>query len=183
MPRGRKQLRPLAKLPLGYTRFNETGLAPRRMAQRMKPRSGLRTGCDAFCFFSKSAMAAESVRGFTMVSVGASATTSESLQLWTADPNRVAQPERRSLEGPPAAFVMHWGDEVAFVPTHWASSRIAGRRETEYISAANDETATASSSSAISNSPITNPRRPHLPGRRSASTSIPPSCRPTCCGV
>jgi len=115
-------------------------------------------------------MAAESVRGLrTTVLATLSATTRESLQVWIAAPIRVAQPERRSLDGPPAACAMHRGEEVAFFPTHSVSSLVAaGRRETEYISAAKVETATASSSTAISSSPITKPRRPRFPGRRSA---------------
>src|SRR5258705_1281641 len=136
----------------------------------MKPRSGLSTGgWDSFCFFSSKAIAAESVRGLRIVPALLSATTSESLQVWIAAPMRVAQPERRSLDGPPAAWAMHLGEAVAFFPTHSVSSLVAaGRRETEYIKAAKDETATASSSNAISSSPITKPRRPRFPGRRSA---------------
>lgn len=39
----------------------------------------------------------------------------------------------------------------------------SGRRETEYINAAKDETATASSSNATSSSPIMKPRRRRVP--------------------
>jgi len=138
----------------------------------MKPRSGLSTGCDAFCFFSSSAIAAESVRGFRIVIPELSANRSESLHAFAADPTRVAQPERSSVAGPPAARAMHLGDDVAFFPTQAGSSLATGRRETEYMRAAKDETATARSRSATSSSPITNPRRPRFPGRRPASILV-----------
>jgi hypothetical protein len=123
----------------------------------MKPKSGLSIDRDSF-FFSSRAMAAESVRGRRIVSLELSATTSESLQLRAATPVSVAQPERKSLDGPPAAFCIH-SVEAAFLPTQAASSTVGGRWETEYIRAASEETATARSRKAISSSPMTNPRR------------------------
>jgi hypothetical protein len=52
-----------------------------------------------------------------------------------------------------------------FFATHATGSRgsDSGRRDTEYIKAARDETATASSSNATSSSPITKPRRLRVP--------------------
>ena len=133
----------------------------------MKPKSGLSAGREAFCFFSRSAIAAESVRGLRIVSLAESTAASESRQLWIEAPVRVAQPERRSLDGPPAAFAMH-SAELAFVPTHAVSSTVTGRRETEYMRAASEETATVRSRSAISSSPMMKPRRAAVPCAESA---------------
>src|SRR6266705_6305144 len=108
----------------------------------MKPRSGLSTARESFSFFSSSAIAAESVRGLRIVCPELSVTMRESLQLRADGPVRVAHPDRRSLDGPPAACAMHLA-EVVFFPTHAVSSRVAARRETEYMRAAREETATA----------------------------------------
>src|SRR2546423_4460881 len=125
----------------------------------MKPRSGLGTG-RSFSFFASIAKAAESVRALSIVSSELSPLTSVSLQLRIAKPTLVAHPDRSSFEEPPSLerIDKHLADE-AFLPTHSALSAADGRRETEYMRAASEETATASSSSAINSSPMTNPRR------------------------
>ena len=133
----------------------------------MKPRSGLSVGRDAFCFFSSSAIAAESVRGLRIVSLELSASARESMQLFTEAPVRVAQPDLKSLDGPPAAVERHSG-ELALVPTHAVSSTITGRRETEYMSAAKEETATVRSRTAINSSPMMKARRAVVPCAESA---------------
>jgi len=150
----------------------------------MKPRSGLRGARAASCFLATIASDAESVRDFTIVSSRLSKPAPCSLQLRAADPAFATHPARRSF----AALVCaecetQLPGSFPFLATHAADSlcSASGRRETEYINAAKDETATASSSSATSSSPITKPRRPRVPERCSPGTSIPPSYRPTYC--
>ena len=149
----------------------------------MKPRSGLSVERCAFCFFASSAIATESVLGLTTVPSELSPVTTVSLQSRWSYTERVAHPERRSLDGPPAASMAGTHLPVAAaLAEHSAAARAVGRRETEYMRAAREETATASSNNAISSSPITKPRRARCAGLPSAGTSTPPSCRPTCCG-
>jgi len=150
----------------------------------MKPLSGLSLARCAFCFFASSAIATESVRGFTTTPPpDVSPVRAESWQSRWSKTERVAHPGRRSLDGPPAAA----GRPGTHLPVaaalaeHSVSARApVGRRETEYMSATSEETATVSSKTAISNSPITKPRRARCAGLPSAGTSIPPSCRPRC---
>ena len=149
----------------------------------MKPLSGLTLARCAFCFLASSTSAAESVRAFTTTAPpDESPVARESLQSRWSNTERVAHPGRRSLDGPPA--VGRAGTHLpvaAALAEHSASARAApGRRETEYMSATSEETATASSNTATSNSPITKPRRARCAGLPSAGTSIPPSCRPRC---
>jgi hypothetical protein len=148
----------------------------------MKPRSGLRGARAASCFFATIASDAESVRDLTIVSSRLSKPSTDSHPRAVV-PIFAAQPDRSSLE---AALCVGCGTQFPgnfpFFATHSTGSCDAsGRRDTEYISAARDDTATASSSNATSSSPITKPRRPRVPQRCSPGTSIPPSCRPTYC--
>ncbi|MEA2761885.1 MAG: hypothetical protein QOD47_1169 [Gemmatimonadaceae bacterium] len=150
----------------------------------MKPRSGLRGARAASCFFATVASDAESVRDFTIVSSTLSKPAPTSLQLRALAPTLAAQPERKSFD---AALCGECETQLPgnfpFLATHAAASRgsASGRRETEYINAARDETATASSSNATSSSPITKPRRLRFPERCSPGTSTAPSCRPMYC--
>jgi hypothetical protein len=81
-------------------------------------------------------------------------------------PILAAHPERRSLEAP---LVVEREPQLPGIfpsfATHTTGSRgsASGRRDTEYMSAARDDTATASSNSATSSSPITKPRRLGVP--------------------
>jgi hypothetical protein len=124
----------------------------------MKPLSGLSTA--RFSFFVIFASDAESVRAFTTVPPTLSTLTTESLHARWSKTERVSHPERSSLAGPPAATGAAVGTHfpvAAWLAVQTVSERPAGRRETEYISAANDDTATARSNSATSSSPITKP--------------------------
>jgi hypothetical protein len=148
----------------------------------MNPRSGLSVR-DDLGFLGSIAIDAESVRALMIVSLELSVPGRVSLQPPETNPASVAQPERRSVAGPPPAErATHLPERATVFPAHSTSFRAAGRCETEYMSAARDETATASSKTAINSSPITNPRRSPRPDVGSAGTSTPPSCRPTCCG-
>src|SRR6059058_3951621 len=111
----------------------------------MNPRSE-RTDClCSFCFLASSAIAVESVRALTTASEELSSLPTVSLQLRWSNTERVAQPDRRSLDSVLCAGLAgtHF-PLAASLATHSASA-LAGRRETEYISAANEETATTSS--------------------------------------
>src|SRR6478609_8336646 len=122
----------------------------------MNPRSGLSVRVD-FGFFGSIAIDAESVRALIIVSLELSAPGTGSLQPPETNPASVAQPERRSVAGPPPTErATHLPDRATLFATHSTSLRAAGRCETEYISAARDETATASNRTAINSSPITN---------------------------
>jgi len=130
--------------------------------QRMKPRSVRAAALCAFCFFASSAIAAESVRGFTTVSPGLPAPASDtvSLQFRESNTERVAHPERSSFDAGVAGAAGFSGTHLpvaAALAAHSLSRRPAARAETEYMSAASDDTATARSSNATSSSPITNP--------------------------
>ena len=148
----------------------------------MKPRSGLWLVRAAFSFFSSNASDAESVRDLTIVSSELSKPTGESLHPRAELPLFAAHPERRSFEAP---FAVERGEQLPGVAPLFATqatgSRVSGRRDTEYISAAREDTATASSNSATSSSPIMKPLRSRFPDRPSPDTSIPPNCRPRCC--
>jgi hypothetical protein len=150
--------------------------------QRMNPLSGLTTARCAFCLFANSASDTESVRGLRTAPSEVSLVTTVSLHSRWSKTDRVAQPDRRSFDGPPTtgAAGTHF-PVAAALAAQSASAFAVGRRETEYMRAAKEETATASSNSAISSSPMTKPRRARCAGRPSAATSIPPNCRPTCC--
>ena len=148
----------------------------------MKPRSGLWLARAAFSFFASNASDTESVRDLTIVSLELSAPTSESLHPRAEPPLFAAHPERRSLDAPPTVERDEQLPGAApLFATQATGSRASGRRDTEYISAAREDTATARSSSATSSSPIMKPRRSRFPYRPSPATSIPPSCRPRCC--
>jgi hypothetical protein len=148
----------------------------------MNPRSGRRGAWRAASsFFAIIASDAESVRDFTIVSPRLSNPRTESPQPRAVVPTFVTHPERRSLDAPfCVARETHSLGSFPFFATHTTGSRASasGRRETEYINAARDETATASSSIATSSSPITKPRRLRVPERCSPGTSTAPSCRP-----
>ena len=150
--------------------------------QRMNPLSGLSTKRCAFCRFASSAIDTESVRGLRTAPSEVSLVTTVSLHSRWSKTDRVAQPDRRSFDGPPTtgAAGTHF-PVAAALAAQSVSACAVGRRETEYMRAANEETATASSNSAISSSPMTKPRRARCAGRPSAATSMPPNCRPTCC--
>lgn len=151
----------------------------------MKPLSGRRGTRAASCFFATIATDAESVRDFTTVSFRLSKPAPCSLHPRVALPAFATHPERRSFEALLCVVcATQFPGSFPFFATHAAGSleSASGRRETEYISAARDETATASSSNATSSSPITNPRRLRVPKRCSPDTSIPPSYPPTCSG-
>src|SRR6266699_6869836 len=131
----------------------------------MKPLSVRPAALCAFCFFASSAMAAESVRGLTTVSPGLAVPVlnTVSLQFRESYTERVAHPDRNSFEAGVAVGAATAGFSGTHLPIaaalaeHSASARVVGRRETEYISAANEDTATASNNNAISSSPITKP--------------------------
>ena len=147
----------------------------------MKPRSGLWLVRAAFSFFASNASDAESVRDLTIVSSELSAPTSVSVHPLAELPLFAAHPERRSLDAPPTVEREEQLPAAApLFATQATGSRASGRRDTEYISAAREDTATASSNSATSSSPIMKPRRSRFPDRPSPATSIPPSCRPRC---
>ena len=145
----------------------------------MKPLSGLSTDRCAFCLFASSAIDTESVRGLRTAPSEVSLVTTVSLHSRWSKTDRVAQPDRRSLDGPPTtgAAGTHF-PVAAALAAHSASACAVGRRETEYMRAAKEETATASSNSAISSSPITKPRRRPTLGLWSPGISTLPSCRP-----
>ena len=147
----------------------------------MNPLSGLSTERCAFCLFASSAIDTESVRGLRTAPSEVSLVRTVSLHSRWSKTDRVAQPDRRSLDGPPTtgAAGTHF-PVAAAVAAQSVSACATGRRETEYMRAAKEETATASSNSAISSSPITKPRRARCTGLPSAATSTPPSCRPMC---
>jgi hypothetical protein len=148
--------------------------------QRMKPRSGLSTERCAFCLFARSAIDTESVRGLRTAPSEVSLLTTVSLHSRWSKTDRVAQPDRRSLDGPPTTGAAGTHLPIAAaLAAHSASARATGRRETEYMRAAKEETATASSNTAISSSPITKPRRRPGLGLWSPGISTLPSCRPT----
>src|SRR3982750_1918272 len=108
----------------------------------MNPRSGRCAARSAFCFLASSASAAESVLALTVTSPEVSVVTTESLHGRRSNTDRVSHPDRRSF---PAAAVGLGGTHLptaAALATHSVSPLTAGRRDTEYMSAANDETAT-----------------------------------------
>jgi hypothetical protein len=148
--------------------------------QRMKPLSGLSTGRCAFCLFASSANDTESVRGLRIAPSEVSLVTTESLHSRWSKTERVAQPDLRSFDGPPTtgAAGTHF-PVAAALAAQSVSACAVGRRETEYMRAAKEETATVSSNNAISSSPITKPRRRPCLGLWSPGTSTLPSCRPT----
>jgi hypothetical protein len=137
----------------------------------------------ASCFLTI-ASDAESVRDFTTVSFTLSKPRPCSLQPRAEVPVFAAHPERRSLDALLCVecerqFPGSFPSLAAQAAGSLGSA--SGRRETEYINAARDETATASSSNATSSSPITKPRWLRVPEPCSPDTSIPPSYRPTYC--
>jgi hypothetical protein len=162
-------------------------IARHEIVQRMKPRSVRADARSAFCFFSNNAIAAESVRGLTTVSPGAATLLDTvSLQLRRSYTERVAHPDRSSFDAgvagtEAAGFSGTHLPVAAALAVHAFSRRPAARAETEYISAASDDTATASSNNATSSSPITKPRRRPRRGLCSPIICIPPSYRPRCC--
>ena len=147
--------------------------------QRMNPLSGLSTGRCAFCLFANSASDTESVRGLRTAPSEVTLVRTVSLHSRWSKTDRVAQPDRRSLDGPPTAGAAGTHFPVAAALAAQSVSACAvGRRETEYMRAANEETATASNNSATSSSPMTKPRRRPCLGLCSPGTSTLPSCRP-----
>ncbi|MDQ6872485.1 MAG: hypothetical protein M3037_10830 [Gemmatimonadota bacterium] len=71
---------------------------------------------------------------------------------------RAAHPVFSSLDAPPLLGASaQLPDEPGAFPAHVTGS-VVGLRETEYMSAANEDTATANSSNATSSSPMTSPR-------------------------
>ena len=148
-------IRPPANIHLRYPPFNAS---ERRSGYRMKPRSGLRGARVSVCFFSIIASEAESVRDLMIVSPVVSARRSMSLHVRSAVPLLAAHPVFSSLDATTLLGTSaQLPDEPAALPAHVVGS-VAGRRETEYMSAASDETATASSSKPTSISPMTSPR-------------------------
>jgi hypothetical protein len=81
-----------------------------------------------------------------------------SLQFRSEVPVRAAHPVFSNLDATPLLGTSaQFPEEAADFPAH-ATGSVLGRRETEYMSAASDETATANSSKATSSSPMTSPR-------------------------
>jgi len=130
----------------------------------MKPRSGLAVTEDAFDFFEIIERDTESVRDFTTVSAGPSRTATESLQPRTPLPIFVTHPDRRSLGPPPeltrAAQLL---SAMPALSVHALTVFVSLRRETEYMRAASEETATANNNTATSSSPIMKPRARRVP--------------------
>lgn len=129
----------------------------------MKPRSGLAADSELLGFFATSAIDAESVRVLRIVSPEPAEFPTASLHPRAGVPSTVTQGDRNSFAPPPVcARGPQLADAAPFFPTHaavaWPSScRVSLRCETEYIKAAREDTATASSSTATSSSPIMNP--------------------------
>jgi len=107
----------------------------------MNPRSGLETG-RSFSFFASIARAARVCARSENCFVRAIAVTSVSLQLRVAKPTVVAHPERNSLRPHPSADFsdVHLAEE-AFFPNGTPVLSAEGRRVTEYMRAANEDTA------------------------------------------
>jgi hypothetical protein len=131
--------------------------------QRMKPLSGLAADSELFGFFGTSAIDAESVRVLRMVSPEPGEFPEASLHPRAGVPSWVTQGERNSLAPPPVcARVAQF--PVAIPPfTHATvarpiSWRASPRCDTEYINAAREDTATASSRTASNSSPTMSPR-------------------------
>src|SRR3954467_2851834 len=111
----------------------------------MKPRLGrvLRAG---FSFFAIRASDAESVLVFTMAPLEFSPPTSASTHPLMISPLSATQADRRTRGPAPTVRWAHCPFAATFLPAHAAScSVISERCDTEYISAANEDTATASS--------------------------------------
>src|SRR3982750_3427867 len=112
----------------------------------MNPRSGRCAARSAFCFLASRASAAESVLALTVTSPDVSVVMTESLHGRRSNTDRVSHPARRSFA--PAAAAGFAGTHLptaAALATHSVSPLAAGRRDTEYMSAASDDTATARS--------------------------------------
>jgi len=124
----------------------------------MNPRSGLALGGGDFCLFATRESDTESVRDLRIVSLDASRAASESLQPRTRFPLLATHPERRSL-GPPPGFAgaAQLLPAIPLRSVQALSALDSVRCDTEYMSAAKDETATASTSTATSSSPIMRP--------------------------
>src|ERR1700681_1571925 len=108
----------------------------------MKPRSVLCLARSASSFFASSASEAESVRDRMIISSELSTPMRESAQPRTEAPFFSTHPDRRSLEAPTAV------DREPQLPpvnplftTQDTGSRASGRRDTEYMSAAREDTA------------------------------------------
>src|SRR6267378_3055197 len=110
----------------------------------MKPRSGRRGAARAAsCFFANIASDAESVRDRTIVSSRLSKPPTESHPRAVL-PILATHPERRSFEAPPdVERETQLPGTLPSFATHATGSRgsASGRRETEYMSAARDDTA------------------------------------------
>ena len=89
------------------------------MIQRMKPLSGLALDSELFGFFGTSAMDAESVRVFRIVSPDPAEFPAASLQPRAGVPSWVTHGERNILAPPPVVGrVAHFSDAVPAFPTH-----------------------------------------------------------------
>src|SRR3954465_9756582 len=109
----------------------------------MNPRSGRCAPRSAFCFLASKASAAESVLAFTVTSPDVSAVITESLHGRRSNTDLVSQPDRSSFAA--AADAGLAGTHLptaAALATHSVSPPAMGRRDTEYMSAARDDTAT-----------------------------------------